>query len=110
MENVTVSLEWQSKLTQGFNNTFEYLISYSINIKPSIGARISKIDANRVNLTVPYNIPYNVSIFAVFCDQMNTHRSTIYKLIYGEYVLFHTHVYHYKTSIDGDVYIYLLII
>ena len=88
MENVTVILEWQSKVTQGFNNTFEYLISYSINIKPSTGAKISMIDANRANVTVSYNVPYNVSIFAVFCNQTSTQRSIIYELIYGEYILF----------------------
>ena len=84
MDNITISLEWQSKLTQELNDTFEYLISYNVNVYPSINTRISVIDATRANLTISYNVHYNVSIFAVFCDQTNTKRSTIYELIYGE--------------------------
>ena len=87
MDGITISLEWQSMLTQAVNNSFEYLVSYDVNVMPSVDATVIMIDLTRANLTVSYNAPYNVSIVAVFCDQMNTSRSTIIELIYGEYTL-----------------------
>ena len=79
---MTVSLEWTS--TQDITeNSFESLTSYNISAKPSESVKVVMVDAMRVDLTLPYNVLYNVSITAVFCDLFNT--STITNLMYDKY-------------------------
>ena len=78
MDEVTISLEWLS--TQ--KNSFESLVSYNVNINPSVGIKVPMVDAMRANLSLPYNILYNVSITSLFCDEINT--STIINLVYGK--------------------------
>ena len=84
MDEVTISLEWTS--TQELvENSFESLISYNVSIKPSVGANVViMVDVTRANLTVPHNTLYNVSITAIFCDQINTSTVTIINLMYGK--------------------------
>ena len=84
MDEVTISLEWLAtqELTE---NSFESLASYNVNVEPSTGVKVVMIDVTRVNLTARYNTLYNVSVIAIFCDQINT--STIIELNYGKLLL-----------------------
>ena len=88
-DRVTVSVEWTS--TKELENSFESHVSYGVSIKPSTDVTIVKIDTTRANMTVSYNVRYNVSVVAVFCDQMNT--SDVIELMYGKKL---DQYYHYK--------------
>ena len=56
------------------------LVSYNIKVYPRSGTTVSIIDSTRANLTLAYNISYNVTIVGD-CGQINT--TTLIKFIYG---------------------------
>ena len=50
------------------------LVSFNIRINPRNGTTIlmtTAHDSTRANLTLAYNVPYNVTIMADFCGQRN---------------------------------------
>lgn len=82
MNEVTVNLEWMST-QELIENSFESLVSYNVSVMSSVGVEVVVVDATRANLTIPYNTLYNVSVTAIFCDQVNT--STSINLTYGKH-------------------------
>ena len=81
-DEVTVSLEWTST-QEIIEDSFESFTSYNISAKPSESVKVVMVDAMRANLIVPYNVLYNVSVTADFCDLFNA--STVMNLMYGKY-------------------------
>ena len=71
LERVTISLKWTQGIHQGL------LVFYIIVIVTPM------ISNTRVNITLAYNTPYNVSVVADFCGQRNS--TTLIELNYGEY-------------------------
>lgn len=67
--NVTVTLEW----------TQEFLTSYNIT-KVIPQATVVFVNDTSFQLTVPYNVPYNVSVTAYLCGQKT---STDIELLYS---------------------------
>ena len=83
INEITIGLEWTS--TQDYRDPFHSLVSYDVNVEPNDDIIVVMVDTLRANLTVLYNIPYNVSVVAAFCGQMNA--SDIAELMYGESTL-----------------------
>ena len=61
VDNVTVFLQWIEELSNS-------LVSYHVSVEPM--AHVNA-DNSRANLTLLYNIPYNVSIVADVCNRIN---------------------------------------
>ena len=73
MDRVTSHMNWAQS-----DNSFE---SYSVIAVPRSSTTVSIIDSTRVNLTIPYNTPYSVSVVADFCGQRNA--TMLIKFSYG---------------------------
>ena len=59
------------------------LVSYNIIVFPRNDTMISIIDSTRANLTLSYNIPYDVTVVADFCGQRNATKLT--EFTYGKW-------------------------
>ena len=69
-DSVTVNLDW----------TEEDGVSYNVSVTPPL--MIRQVCSNCVELTVPYNIVYNVSVLSTLCGR-NT-AATVVELIYSK--------------------------
>ena len=58
------------------------LVSYNIRVNPRNGTTVSIIDSTRANLTLAYNIPYNMTVVAEYCGQENV--TMLIKFSYGK--------------------------
>ena len=58
-DGVRVTLEWTQE-----NRLLQTLYSYSISVNPLVA---TLTEGTRVQLKVPYDTPYNVSILALLC-------------------------------------------
>ena len=71
-DSVTVNLDW----------TEEDEVSYNVSVTPA-PLMIRQVCSTCVELTVPYNIVYNVSVLSTLCGRNTT--ATVVELIYGMY-------------------------
>ena len=92
LAGVFIDLEW----TREHQSTI-----YSVNVTPHVN--ISFVASTRVQLTMPYNTPHNVSVTASLCNEHNT--TTLYDLLYGKLLASNQHLtYKYKyTEYQQDV-------
>lgn len=65
IDRVTICLNW----TQGLENLLQ---SFQIGINPRNNTTISSIVRSRSQITISYNVAYNISVVADFCGQRNT--------------------------------------
>ena len=73
LERVTIHMNW----TKSENS----LVFYRVSVIPRSGITVSIIDSATANLTLAYNTPYNVTVVADFCGQMNA--TALIALNYG---------------------------
>ena len=78
MDRVAIGVHWTQESHENL------LVSYNISIVPTIGSEATMISNTKANLTVLYNIPYNVSVVADLCGSQATTQIEIY---YGECML-----------------------
>ena len=61
-------------------------VLYSLSVSPELEATVRFVGSDRVQVTLFYNIRYNLSIVGTLCGQ-NINTTDVIELHYGEYIV-----------------------
>ena len=75
-DKITISLQWTTQTHDNFS------LSYGIIVLPMANAKVTMINNNSANVTLPYNAIYNVSVVADFCGRSNA--TMHFEVYYGK--------------------------
>ena len=80
-DNITMILMW----SQEIHDNFQIPVSYRVSVLPMMKATLTMVTSTWVNITLLYNILYNVSVVADFCGQRNT--TMLVGIYYSKYLI-----------------------
>ena len=82
-DNVTLRLSLELEGMQIMINGLTYGAIFTSSLEETIRVALGGSDGTNVEVTIPYNVQYNLTIFAVLCGYEN--QSDTLSLFYGEY-------------------------